>query len=51
MFITKLTVYFADTLEKTDYCITKNPSRLRLYGGPYNLSISASPTMFLRKQI
>lgn len=28
----------------------KSPSRLRLYGGPYNLSIPAAPTMFLRKQ-
>lgn len=27
-----------------------NPSRLRLRGGPYNLSVPASPTMFLRKQ-
>lgn len=41
---------FTDTPEKIDHAITSNPSRLRLYGGPYNLSVPASPTMFLRKQ-
>lgn len=41
---------FIDTPEKLDHAITSNPSRLRLYGGPYNLSVPASPTMFLRKQ-
>lgn len=39
-----------DTTEKVDFSILKEPGRLRLYGGPYNLSEPASPTMFLRKQ-
>ncbi|KAJ5320639.1 hypothetical protein PENANT_c033G11550 [Penicillium antarcticum] len=34
----------------TDYSLTERPSHLRLYGGPYNLSVPACPTMFLRKQ-
>ncbi|KAJ5889008.1 hypothetical protein N7495_009049 [Penicillium taxi] len=33
-----------------DYSLTENPSHLRLYGGPYNLSVPACPTLFLRKQ-
>lgn len=47
---TKPDVGCADTPEKIDYSITTDPCRLRLHGGPYNLSIPASPTMFLRKQ-
>ncbi|KAH8658543.1 glycosyl hydrolase [Ilyonectria robusta] len=42
--------YRKNTPDKLDHAITSNPSRLRLYGGPYNLSVPASPTMFLRKQ-
>lgn len=33
-----------------DYSLTERPSHLRLYGGPYNLTVPACPTMFLRKQ-
>lgn len=33
-----------------DYSLTERPNYLRLYGGPYNLSVPACPTMFLRKQ-
>lgn len=33
-----------------DYSLTERPNHLRLYGGPYNLSVPACPTLFLRKQ-
>ena len=39
-----------DTPFVKDYSLTECPNHLRLYGGPYNLSVPASPTMFLRKQ-
>lgn len=39
-----------DTPFVTDYSLTERPNYLRLHGGPYNLSVPASPTMFLRKQ-
>jgi beta-xylosidase len=39
-----------DTPFVNDYSLTEQPNHLRLYGGPYNLSVPASPTMFLRKQ-
>ncbi|KAJ5619121.1 glycosyl hydrolase [Penicillium lagena] len=42
--------YRKNTTDKTDYSIMNNPSRLRLHGGPYNLSVPASPTLLLRKQ-
>lgn len=41
----------ADTPFTVDYSLTERPGYLRLYGGPYNLSVPASPTLFLRKQI
>ena len=41
----------ADTPFTIDYTLTERPNYLRLYGGPYNLSIPACPTLFLRKQI
>ena len=34
-----------------DYSLLARPNFLRLYGGPYNLSIPTSPTLFLRKQM
>jgi beta-xylosidase len=37
-------------VKTTDYSLTERPNYLRLHGGPYNLSVPASPTMFLRKQ-
>ncbi|PKY04951.1 putative glycosyl hydrolase [Aspergillus campestris IBT 28561] len=33
-----------------EYSLTERPGHLRLHGGPYNLSVPASPTLFLRKQ-
>lgn len=39
-----------DTPLTTDYSLAERPNYLRLYGGPYNLSVPACPTMFLRKQ-
>lgn len=39
-----------DTPFVNDYSLTERPNYLRLHGGPYNLSVPASPTMFLRKQ-
>lgn len=39
-----------DTPFSVDYSLTERPNNLRLYGGPYTLSVPASPTMFLRKQ-
>lgn len=33
-----------------DYSLAERPNHLRLYGGPYNLSLPACPTLFLRKQ-
>ncbi|KAJ5169245.1 uncharacterized protein N7482_004839 [Penicillium canariense] len=40
-----------DTPLSVDYSLTERPNHLRLYGGPYTLSVPACPTMFLRKQI
>lgn len=42
--------YSLDTPFCVDYSLTERPNHLRLYGGPYTLSVPASPTMFLRKQ-
>lgn len=42
--------YKTDTPFVKDYSLTERPNHLRLHGGPYNLSVPASPTMFLRKQ-
>ncbi|KAJ6123493.1 Concanavalin A-like lectin/glucanase subgroup [Penicillium samsonianum] len=42
--------YRKNTPFVTDYSLTQRPNYLRLHGGPYNLSVPASPTMFLRKQ-
>ena len=42
--------YDIDTPQKKDYTILANPPRLRLHGGPYNLSSSGCPNLFLRKQ-
>lgn len=39
-----------DTPLKTDFSLTERPNHLRLYGGPYHLSVPACPTLFLRKQ-
>jgi beta-xylosidase len=39
-----------DTPIKEDYSITADRNHLRLYGGPYNLSVPACPVLFLRKQ-
>ena len=33
-----------------DYSLTERRGHLRLHGGPYDLSVPASPTLFLRKQ-
>ncbi|RAL14747.1 glycoside hydrolase family 43 protein [Aspergillus homomorphus CBS 101889] len=33
-----------------DYSLTDREGCLRLYGGPYNLSVPTCPTLFLRKQ-
>ncbi|KAJ5094996.1 hypothetical protein N7532_007287 [Penicillium argentinense] len=43
--------YRKNTPFTVDFSLTERPNFLRLYGGPYNLSVPASPTMFLRKQI
>lgn len=43
--------YLLDTPFSIDYSLTERPNHLRLYGGPYTLSVPASPTMFLRKQL
>ncbi|KAJ5501830.1 Concanavalin A-like lectin/glucanase subgroup [Penicillium expansum] len=42
--------YRKNTPFVNDYSLTERPNYLRLHGGPYNLSVPASPTMFLRKQ-
>ncbi|KAJ5786976.1 Concanavalin A-like lectin/glucanase subgroup [Penicillium paradoxum] len=42
--------YRKNTPFVNDYSLTERPNHLRLYGGPYNLSVPACPTMFLRKQ-
>ncbi|KAJ5577461.1 Concanavalin A-like lectin/glucanase subgroup [Penicillium hispanicum] len=42
--------YRKNTPSTMDYTLTERPSHLRLYGGPYNLSVPACPTLFLRKQ-
>lgn len=42
--------YLLDTPFSIDYSLAERPNHLRLYGGPYTLSVPASPTMFLRKQ-
>lgn len=39
-----------DTPLTTDFSLTEHPGYLRVYGGPYSLSVPACPTMFLRKQ-
>ncbi|PYI01448.1 hypothetical protein BO78DRAFT_433626 [Aspergillus sclerotiicarbonarius CBS 121057] len=43
--------YRKNTPVVRDHSLTERPHHLRLYGGPYNLSIPACPTLFLRKQI
>lgn len=43
-------IFALDTPFTVDYSLTERPGHLRLYGGPYNLSVPASPTLFLRKQ-
>lgn len=40
----------ADTPIKVDFALRTVPNRLELYGGPWDLSVPAAPTMFLRKQ-
>ncbi|KAJ6021493.1 hypothetical protein N7540_006997 [Penicillium herquei] len=47
----KLGWYRKNTPLTTDFSLAERPSYLRLYGGPYNLSVPACPTLFLRKQI
>ncbi|RAH59455.1 glycosyl hydrolase [Aspergillus piperis CBS 112811] len=42
--------YRKNTPVVRDYSLTERPGFLRLYGGPYNLSVPACPTLFLRKQ-
>lgn len=42
--------YRKNTPVVRDYSLTERPGYLRLYGGPYNLSVPACPTLFLRKQ-
>ncbi|KAJ5080874.1 CAZyme family GH43 [Penicillium angulare] len=42
--------YRKNTPMTTDFTLTERPGHLRLHGGPYNLSVPSSPTMFLRKQ-
>ncbi|KAI9044349.1 glycoside hydrolase family 43 protein [Aspergillus affinis] len=42
--------YRKNTPVKTDYSLAERPGYLRLHGGPYNLSVPACPTLFLRKQ-
>ncbi|KAJ5349587.1 Concanavalin A-like lectin/glucanase subgroup [Penicillium brevicompactum] len=42
--------YRKNTPLVNDYSLTERPNHLRLYGGPYNLTVPACPTMFLRKQ-
>ncbi|KAH8694154.1 glycosyl hydrolase [Talaromyces proteolyticus] len=42
--------YRKNTPLKVDYSLTVRSNLLRLYGGPYNLSVPASPTLLLRKQ-
>ena len=40
----------ADTPIKVDFALKGSPQHLELFGGPWNLSVPAAPTMFLRKQ-
>lgn len=40
-----------DTPFTDDYSLSERPNYLRLYGGPYSLSVPACPTLFLRKQV
>ncbi|KAJ5927849.1 hypothetical protein N7466_006805 [Penicillium verhagenii] len=47
----KIGWYRKNTPLTTDYSLTERPNHLRLHGGPYNLSVPACPTLFLRKQI
>ncbi|KAJ5466640.1 hypothetical protein N7539_009369 [Penicillium diatomitis] len=42
--------YRKNTPLSIDYSLTERPNHLRLYGGPYTLSVPACPTMLLRKQ-
>ncbi|KAJ6122963.1 hypothetical protein N7512_005428 [Penicillium capsulatum] len=42
--------YRKNTPLTVDYSLTEHPNHLRLYGGPYNLSVPSCPTLFLRKQ-
>jgi len=39
-----------DTPIKVDFALKGTPQHLELFGGPWNLSVPAVPTMFLRKQ-
>jgi beta-xylosidase len=39
-----------DTPIKVDFALEGTPQHLELFGGPWNLSVPAAPTMFLRKQ-
>ncbi|KAJ5595653.1 hypothetical protein N7450_002111 [Penicillium hetheringtonii] len=43
--------YRKNTPFTSDFSLTERPNYLRLYGGPYDLSTPACPTLFLRKQI
>lgn len=45
-----ITLTRPDTPAKKDYSLTERPGYFRLHGGPYNLSVPACPTLFLRKQ-
>ncbi|PYH94297.1 glycosyl hydrolase, partial [Aspergillus ellipticus CBS 707.79] len=42
--------YRKNTPVVSDYSLTERPRHLRLHGGPYNLSVPACSTLFLRKQ-
>lgn len=41
---------YLDTPFTSDFSLSERDNHLRLYGGPYNLSAPACPTLFLRKQ-
>ncbi|KAE8376020.1 glycosyl hydrolase [Aspergillus bertholletiae] len=43
--------YRKNTPTRIDYSLIERPNHLRLYGGPYNLSVPSCPTLFLRKQM
>ncbi|KAH8601558.1 glycosyl hydrolase [Bisporella sp. PMI_857] len=42
--------YRKNTPQRTDFSLSENPGNLRLWGGPYTLSVPTCPTLFLRKQ-